>query len=414
MFWVALATAIMLASGDGDDTRAIRDFLAALREQIPLHIKDAVRAKEAARGVDILQAAFEGHRKRLDEYSQCVQKADNNYSATDADYRRCEEGLDKQVSRLAEQMQEASSLFKANIKPAEYEKIDKNLMQTENGKEVEQAAAEAAERLKNPPPPPRSRALEGAETERHITLPRNVVSLLFGPLHPQTFGQRYSNHTVEAGTSYQRRNWAGGDGSNDLNQYFARFGVAFGLFDDIEAGALFVPLELSPDFRWDQVMVFLTQQFRHRNFDVALRFSFQTPGDVGWSLSPGAFLRFPVGITRLDVGLQVPMDVGMFRDPAPFVIGLNLPVRETFQFTSQWFMTVESGFVRSSFAAGENSSIPLGVGTGYTILAGKRLFDITGLFQWDDFLLSAARGADVFQPGSYRAVLGVSTQMQAM
>ncbi len=415
MFWVALATAIMLASGDGDDTRAIRDFLKALREQIPLEVKDEARAKEALRGVDVLQEAFESHRNRLDKYSECIEKVDHNYGAKEADYRRCEEGLEVESARLIKQMEEVSSLFKQNITAKEDDRIEKNLMASESGTKLKKSAESSKNRLKNPPPPPRSRALEGAEMQRHITAPRNVVSLLFGPLHPQTFGQRFSGHTVEAGLSYQRREWTGGDGENDLSQYYARFGVAFGLFDDFEAGALFVPVEISPDLHFDRVLVYLTQQFRLKKVDVALRFSFQTPGDVGWSVNPGVLLRFPSGVTRLDAGIQIPMDLGTFRDPLPFTVGLNVPIRETVQFSPHWFMTVESGFVRTSFAAGQNSSIPLGLGLGYTALFGKRLFDFTGLFQWDDFLLPAARGGvDPFQLGSYRAVLGVSTQMQVM
>lgn len=40
MFWVALATLIMMLSGDGDDTTAITSFLDALHKSASAQIRD--------------------------------------------------------------------------------------------------------------------------------------------------------------------------------------------------------------------------------------------------------------------------------------------------------------------------------------------------------------------------------------
>lgn len=419
MFWVALATAIMLLSGDGDDTRIIVDLIAALRQQISLTVGEPKRAAKALRGIDLLEQSFKAHRSRLNEYMECVTKVDHNFSATEADYARCDEGLEKEAQRLAKSFVRVSDILSHNITPAENKAIEAGLNTTPHGKKLSASVAAlkgvSPEDVLKGVTPPRSRGLEGQQLDRHLTLPRNVVSLLFGPLHPQTFGQRYTNGSIEGGTAYRRRRWTGGNGARDPDQWFTRLGVAFGLFDDFEAGALFVPLELAPEFQFDRVLVFLTQQFRLEHYDLALRLSFQTPGDGGWSLNPGGLFRWSSGINRLDVGVHLPMDLGALKDPQAMVVGINIPIRETIQFSPHWFMTAETGIVRTSLVAGEQASIPLGLGAGYTILAGKRIIELTALFQWDDFLLPAGKGGvDVFQPGSYRAAFGIATQMQAL
>lgn len=419
MFWVALATAIMLLSGDGDDTRAIRDLLAALRQQIPIEIQEPERARAALHGIDLLEETFRTHRARLHDYTECVQKADQLYAATEDDYLACEAGLNEEAIRLAESFTKASKVFETAVTRDESKAITDAIGGGPQGEQMrtsmaELKAAAALPAASSQRPASRSRGLEGEETTRHLTLPRNVVGVLYGPLQPQLFGQRYDGKTVEAGTTYQRLNplSTNADGSP---QWWTRLGVAFGLFDDFEAGAVFVPVQLSPKVRWDQILVFLTQQFRQKNYDLGLRFSFQTPGSSGWSINPGGLFRWPKGPTRLDVGLNVPMELGSLKAPEVFLIGVNLPVRETLQLTPNWYMTLESGFVRTSFQTNANSSIPLGIGSGYTILAGKKLIDITALFQWDDLLMPhRPEGTDLFQPGSYRAVFGLSTHGQAL
>ena len=222
--------------------------------------------------------------------------------------------------------------------------------------------------------------------ERHLTLPRNVVSIVYGPLGPATFGQRYPSKIIDGGTSYARGAWAG-SGSGGADEWFTRLGVRFGLFDDFEAGALFLPFELAPQFHFDSVLVFLSQQFRFDALDLAIRFSFQTPGDTGWALAPGVVLATHGRQIALQVGAFMPMEVGSFGEPTAPRVGLNAQLRVILNLVPSFFLTGETGVAYDDLSAPDLLTIPLGFGAGYTLLAGKRLLEFTTSFTWDHWLL---------------------------
>jgi hypothetical protein len=315
---------------------------------------------------------------------------------------------------LSQSLVEARSVYEQAVEPAERVRIADAVSAVPEAWVLDPTLAAAAEAAPAALPVPRFRGLEGVAVKRHLTLPRNVVALLYGPLGPATFGQRYPSKIIDAGSSYARMRWAGATPSNGY-EWYTRFGVRFGLFDDFEAGALFLPFQLAPDFRFDSVLVFLTQQFRFQGFDVAARFSFQTPGDVGWAISPGVVASRRGKALALQAGVVVPMELGSFSEPKAPRASVFAPLRLTFNLLPSLFVTGDTGLAYEDVADGKGLSVPLGFGAGYTWLVGKRLLEFTGSFTWDHFLLPAhPSSVDGFQPRDFRVAFGASLYFQAL
>lgn len=414
MFWVALATAIMMLSGEGDDTRAILALLGGLRAAITQTVDAGPRRSRALDAVTRFERAFETHRALLKEFGACVEAADRKYGATRDDYAACSGKLEAGRPAISRAIEEAQRSYDDALDDSERERIAEIITGLPDAWVLDptldaqpHASAVSARRF---------RGLEGVAAQRHLTLPRNVVGLVYGPLGPATFGQRYPSKVIDGGTSYRHERWAGADASEPTtNEWFTRFGVRFGLFDDIEAAALFLPFELAPDFRFDSVTVALTDQLRLEDLDVGLRFSFQTPGDTGWAVAPGVTVGHRGRRLALQAGALVPMEVGSFKERKPARFGFFAPARLTYNLLPSVFVTADSGLAHDDFDHAETVSVPLGFGAGYTLLAGSRLVEFTASFTWDDFLVPGRpNGMSAFQPAVFRTAFGASMYFQAL
>jgi hypothetical protein len=414
MFWVALATAIMMLSGEGDDTRAIGVLLAGLRDAITQTLPASPRRAQALAAVSEFERAFAAHRQGLQEFGKCVEAADRTYHATRADYTACADRAQAQRVTLRGSLESVQRDYDAVVSPDERVRVADAVTRLpeawvlDPGLAVNDSSARAE--------PPRSRGLEGVAARRHLTLPRNVVSIVYGPLGPATFGQRYPSKIIDGGTSYARQNITGSSVPTGVaEQWFTRLGVRFGLFDDIEAGALFLPFEVAPDFRFDSVLVFLTQQFRLNGLDVGLRLSFQTPGDTGWALAPGAVVGTRGRRFALEGGIFFPMELGSFGDPKAPAVGFNAPVRVIWNLVPTFFLSADSGVACDDLGQADRTTVPLGFGAGYAWLVGSRLIEFTTSFTWDHWLLpSQPNDASVFQLKTFRVALGATMSFQAL
>jgi hypothetical protein len=263
----------------------------------------------------------------------------------------------------------------------------------------------------------RNRGLEGVAAQRHLTLPRNVVSVMFGPLSAATLGQRYpSGGVVDGGTSYLHQGLSGTDTPpNPEDQWHTRVGVLFGLFDDVEAGALFLPFQLSPEFEFQSITVFMTWQFRFDDFDLAARFSFQTPGEGGWAINPGALLNTRGRRVSFHAGVFAPMELGAFGEPKSPTMALNAPARAVINVLPTVFLQAETGVAIDDLSTKHTLAVPFGLGAGYSWLVGKRLIELTASFDWDHLLMpNPVPGMSALQPRVFRAAAGASMYFQAL
>lgn len=239
-------------------------------------------------------------------------------------------------------------------------------------------------------------------------MPHNSLGIIAGPLQSPLFGQRYGAHSPEGGISYQS------DRVHDDvpdNQLWLRGGVVFGLSPQLEAGALFLTFRATPDFAYSNFPVFITYSWTFDWIDVGAKFSFLTPvEEKQWSLNPGLPLVLRLDRARVDSGVFVPV---LFGDDAR--IGLNIPVRATFNLTPRWFLAVESGFYEGAWGEGPGASSSLGGSVGYTTFVGGRLVDIAARCFWDDLVrYSPHDDESAFNAGSYQIMAGVTFHSKVM
>lgn len=249
--------------------------------------------------------------------------------------------------------------------------------------------------------------LEGQWSRRHLTAPMNSLRIIAGPGQPMLMGERFGNQIPDGGFQYLREPATGvGAASNDA-EYWFRGGVGFGLTEDWEAGALFLPFQFAPHFTFSNITVFITRGFRFKHFDFGFRYSFQTPhkdsgGGRVWDMNPSVPFLFRLGRVRLDTGVFVPFAT---RD---WWIGVNVPLRVSVSVTPHVFVAGESGFVVPRFEDPHRTTVPLGGMLGYTALFGSKVVDFTAMFSWDSFYRpSPTDGANSVEPGAYRVGAGI-------
>jgi hypothetical protein len=249
--------------------------------------------------------------------------------------------------------------------------------------------------------------LEGKFSTRHITTPQNSLSLILGPGQTPLLGQRYGGFAPDGGFAY-RHDGAGSPGGLQ-DQAWALAGVAFGLWDNIEAGAMFLSFRLTPDFSYYDFPVFITYSWTFANVDIAARLSFLTPVSSGdFALNPGIPVLVRLGDARIDTGVFVPV---LFHDPT--TVGLTVPARMLYNVTAKLFLALNTGFTEPNFDARHDLSMPLGALVGYSMLVGARVLDITASFQWDRFLLlDPPSGTGRLDTAFWSVLLGVT--MNAM
>lgn len=403
MLWVALATLIMMLTGEIYDTRAIAKLFAALRESITDSVPDEAARAKALHAAAGFEQAFETHRLQLVAFAECIDRADHDYRATQSDYTACAERAQAERAALRRSLAALQIEYQASLSPEQHALVLRALRARPEARLLDPAlAVEPASRARR-----RSRGIEGVATQRHLTLPRNVVSIVYGPLVPSTFGQRYPSRIIDAGTSYAR------DGDADA-EWYTRVGIRIGLFDDVEASVV-LPFQLAPEFDFDPALIVLSQQIRLDAVDVVLRLSFQSPGDTGWAFSPAAIVKLRGRWLAFQAGLLAPMEIGTVRSPRAPVGGFNVPLRLTWNVLPALFLIAESGLAYENLERSDGLAVPLGFGAGYTVLAGSRLFEITGSWSFDRWLVPEREaGEPSVDWSAFRVQLGASFYFKAL
>jgi len=256
--------------------------------------------------------------------------------------------------------------------------------------------------------PYRRPGLGGQWTKRKMTAPMNSLVALAGPGQPMLMGQRFNETTIEAGAQQTRIEPTGN--APVENQWWMRAGIGFGLTEDLEAGALFLPFQFKPDFDFSSILVFITRNIRLTDdLDIGMRLSFATPGVGGWNFNPGMPVVYRMGPVRLDAGLYVPWEARTWVSggKGSWWAGFNAPVRATVNLTPNLFAGLDTGYVYPQFSRSDASTVPLGFLLGYSILLGKAVADVTATFTWDNFAQPGAPD-DALRTDLYRVQFGVT------
>jgi len=249
--------------------------------------------------------------------------------------------------------------------------------------------------------------LGGEWSHRNLTAPTNSLAVMLGPGQTVLLGQRYGTDIIDGGAEYSHYSYRGnGTSSPDEEIWFYRAGVLFGLTDDWEAGALFLPIQISPDFGFNSILAYGTRGFRFENFDTGIRLSFKTPNSqddesVLW-FRGGIPFSYRAGSLRVDTGAFMPVAFNHWW------LGLSAPVRATYNVLPSFFVGAESGFDWARFTLPHSTSASLGGLAGYTMVIGSSVVDFTAAFSWPTFwLINPAPDLDTLQPAAYRVTFGL-------
>ncbi len=253
--------------------------------------------------------------------------------------------------------------------------------------------------------PERRPGLWGSVSSRRLTMPLNSLGLIFGPNQTAMFGQRYGDNAPDGGLAFESPT------SGAQDQLWIRGGVVFGLSPQLEAGALFLTFRATPDFHYSNFPVYITYSWTFDNVDIGAKLSFMTPVEVkSWSFNPGAPVVIRLKHARIDTGVFLPL----LTEENPS-IGLNIPLRGTYNLTPRWFVGAETGVYEAAFGTGNGLSSPLGALVGYTTYLGSRIIDFSARFNWNEFLRYAPSDSeDVVNVGAYQLFAGATFYSKVM
>jgi hypothetical protein len=123
MLWVALATALALLTGDGDDTQAFRTLLEHLRARVQAVIDDPERQRAALSAIEQAGAAFGDHRAGLAEVGQCIEALDRTYAVNAQSYYDCDAKADPLWHGVTVRMLEARRALRDAATPEQWAQI---------------------------------------------------------------------------------------------------------------------------------------------------------------------------------------------------------------------------------------------------------------------------------------------------
>lgn len=172
-----------------------------------------------------------------------------------------------------------------------------------------------------------------------------------------------------------------------------RLGASFGVTDDIEIGATVLPLQLSPDFKYGNPLLYALFRFTRGNVEIGAQAMVSIPVESG--SKTGLVLRIPVllragSAVRIDTGAGVRLG---FSDPLQK--SLEIPFQLSLDLTNQFYVYLTSGWIVPDFEP-KRSFLPLAIGAAYTI-AGNRgaVADFGPAFAFPFFLYPDSPGDKV-------------------
>ncbi|MEP7125987.1 MAG: hypothetical protein ABJE95_33955 [Byssovorax sp.] len=190
-------------------------------------------------------------------------------------------------------------------------------------------------------------------------------------------------------------------------------GAHFGILDDLEVGAVVLPLEFSPDFAYGNPRIEATFRFLKGTVEIGarLRTTFGLhKGSTGVILEPGLPILIHVGeAARIDTGVFLPMafstSPGDLPTSSSTTIGLNIPFQFIYDVIPELHLGANTGLGIYDFGeAGNTIYIPLGFVAGYAIGNEKGpLVDIDPYFRFPYFALpGAGSGQDKIYTGIWQ------------
>jgi hypothetical protein len=196
---------------------------------------------------------------------------------------------------------------------------------------------------------------------------------------------------VDAGLGFSRIEFCSSFGCVGDTVVSLGVGAGFGITDDLEVGALVLPLVLSPEFDYAGPSVYGMYRFLRGDTEIGLRASITLPVNADFAFSVGA----PVWFRFLP---RVLLQTGLFldgQDATRFNLGLRVPASVLVQLTGSLWAGVDTGllFQVTDPGPGDTFAIPLGLQVGYALpgsTGGRPIADLVASFGFPLFLVPSA------------------------
>lgn len=175
-------------------------------------------------------------------------------------------------------------------------------------------------------------------------------------------------------------------------------GAHFGILDDLEVGAVVLPIKLSPDFGYENPLLEATFRFLKGKVELGarLRTTFVTQKGAGGAVVEAGMpvLVHVSEAARIDTGVYVPMSFGSGVSfggefsGGKTAIALRVPFQFIYDVIPALHIGAQTGFAIADFSdAGHKIYVPLGFVAGYAIGNEKGpLVDIDPYFTFPYFL----------------------------
>lgn len=182
-------------------------------------------------------------------------------------------------------------------------------------------------------------------------------------------------------------------------------GASIGIIENLEAGLMLIPLNLSPNAGFGNMGLYGRYRFVSGSFELGGQVALTIPTEGGFGLSFGLpmLIRLSDSV-RLDTGVVLNLAL----DPAT-AVGLGVPLLLAFQISDPFWFGIRTGLNLGNFeAVGDTIGVPLGVAAGYSVAMNgtASLLDITGEFTLTQFINSGH--PDTIVPDNFAIILGAA------
>lgn len=194
-------------------------------------------------------------------------------------------------------------------------------------------------------------------TARPLVIPRGQLTIIAGP-HPIIGGGGFTIDHFGVNTSSPLTI------SVDPAYEFA-VGASYGVIDNLEVGAIAIPLLLSPDFKYLNPSLFGVYRILSGQFELGAALTATIPVQSGtdFGLGLGVPMAYHLSDTmRLNTGVNLSFSFG-----DPMQTGLSIPVGLTVNVANNVFVGARTGITADLKHFGDTIALPLVLQGGYTL-----------------------------------------------
>lgn len=158
-------------------------------------------------------------------------------------------------------------------------------------------------------------------------------------------------------------------------------GAAMGVVDNLEVGAMLLPIYLAPNGDFGDIEAYGRYRFLEGDVELGAQVTVALPTHTDFGIGLGVPALFHLGQLRIDTGLELEL---IFSDPT--VVNLEIPAGLSVDIGDGFFAGGRTGISLPNL---DHFAMPLHGFVGYTLISGRAPFiDLVATFGWPTFIWS--------------------------